>query len=44
VIGAGPDGEPSVRAEETAAARTKLRAGRKGKRPMIDRGLEEEVA
>jgi N-methylhydantoinase B len=44
VIGTGSDGEPSIRAEETAAARTKLRAARKGKRPMIDRGLEEEVA
>lgn len=43
-IGAGPDGEPSVRIDETAAARTKLRVGRKGKRPMIDRGTGEEVA
>lgn len=44
VIGTGSDGEPSIRAEETAAGRTKLRVGRKGKRPMIDRGAGEEVA
>jgi N-methylhydantoinase B len=43
-IAAGPDGEPSVRVDETDTVRAKLRAGRKGKRPMIDRGLSEEVA
>jgi N-methylhydantoinase B len=44
VIEFGPERDPAVQAQATADARTKLRAARKGKRPMIDRGAGEEVA
>jgi N-methylhydantoinase B len=44
VIEFGPERDQAVQAQATADARTKLRAARKGKRPMIDRGAGEEVA
>lgn len=44
VIDTKSDGELHILAEKTAAARAKLRADRKGQRPMIDRGLKEDMA
>ncbi len=43
-IDTGPQGDISVNMQATDEARAKLRAARKTKRPIIDRGLEEEVA
>jgi N-methylhydantoinase B len=43
IIEANRDGDLHVVVEQTAAARQKLRAARSGKRPMIDRGIEQEV-
>jgi N-methylhydantoinase B len=44
VIEPRPEHDPEIETRATADARAKLRAARKGKRPMIDRGAGEEVA
>ena len=44
VIEAAPEGDPNVQAEATAGARAQILAARTGKRPMIDRGIGEEMA
>jgi hypothetical protein len=43
VIEFGRD-EPSVNIQASVEVRAKLRAARKAKRPMIDRGFEGDVA
>jgi N-methylhydantoinase B len=44
VIEPAPEEEPAVNAKASVEVRAKLRAARKAKRPMIDRGFEGDIA